>query len=191
MTLNGQEMTIHRGETFTIDRLIVNRDNSPFIVSSEYKNPYILITVASAKYSQENRYLVNWWLNLENLPRFTNTVVKEISSVNNMNEFAEDEPLEFVYHDKKTGKYQYLKEYSVGETAMFEDYEFRIIHSFPHNITKDWVEQTYFYSIRLVAGQKLDDTSTQPIDTFEVVQDILTPTKMTVLSDLNGGLKLK
>ena len=30
---------------------------------------------------------------------------------------------------------------------------------------------------------------TRPLATFEVVQDILLPTKITVLSDLNGGLK--
>lgn len=189
MILNGNEMTVYRGETFTIDRTIVNRDNSPFIVSSEYNNPYILLTITSTKYNQENRYLANWWLDLTDLPRFPNTVVKEISSVNSASEYADDEPMQFVYHDNKTGKYQYLKEYNVGEDALFEDYEFRIIHAFTHDITKDWVEQTYLYSIRLVAGRKTDEKSNRPIDSFDVVQDILTPTKMNVLSDLNGGLK--
>ena len=61
MTLKGNEMTVQRGETFTIDRLIVNRDGSPFIISSKYKNPYILLTVASTKYNQNNRYVANWW----------------------------------------------------------------------------------------------------------------------------------
>lgn len=192
-------MTVIRGETFTIDRTVVNRDGSPFIVSSEYENPYILISVASTKYNQQNRYLVNWWLSLDDLlsqdgskgmmPRFPNTRVKEINSINNTSEYANDEPMEFVYHDKQTGEYKYLKEYNVGETALFEDYEFRIIHSFTHDITKDWVEQSYVYSIRLVAGTKSDNNSTRPIDTFDVVQDILLPSKLTVLSDLNGGLK--
>lgn len=189
MTINGNDMTVIRGETFTIDRTVVNRDGSPFIVSSEYRNPYLLLSVSSTKYSQENRYLANWWLDLTDLPRFPNTIVKEISSVDNASEYADDEPMQFVYHDNKTDKYQYLKEYNVGETALFEDYEFRIIHTFTHDITKDWVEQSYFYSIRLVSGLKTDEQSNRPIDTFDVVQDILLPSKLNVLSDLNGGLK--
>ena len=49
MRLKGNEMMVHRGETFTIDRVVVNRDGSPFIVSSEYDNPHILISVSSTR----------------------------------------------------------------------------------------------------------------------------------------------
>lgn len=188
MTLKGNEMMVYRGESFTIDRLIQNRDGSPFIVSSKYNNPYLLLTVSSTKYSQKNRYILNYWISLEDLPRFPNTVVKEISSINNANEYADDEPMEFVYHDKQTGKYKYLKSYNVGETAMFEDYNFRVIHHFRNDVTKDWVEQSYMYSMRLVAGP-FTGNSERPIELFDVVQDILLPTKLTVMGDLNGGLQ--
>lgn len=189
MTLKGNEMVVHRGETFTIDRLVQNRDGSPFIISSKYKNPYLLLTVTSAKYSQENRYLANWWLSLKDMPRFPNTIVKDVTNLNHMSQYMDDSPMEYVYHDLSTGEYKYMKEYNVGEVAIFEPYECRILHHFTHDITKNWVEQSYSYSIRLVDGEKLDAYSNRPIDRFDVVQDILVPTKLTVLSDLNGGLK--
>ena len=189
MTLKGNEMTVQRGETFTIDRLIVNRDGSPFIISSKYNNPYILITVASTKYNQNNRYVMNWWLSVRDMPRFLNTVVKDVTSLNDANQYMDDDPMEFVYHDLSTGEYKYMREYYVGEPSMLEPYECRIIHHFTHNVTKNWVEQNYLYSIRLIDGEKLDINSPKPIDKIDVVQDILLPTKLTVLSDLNGGLK--
>lgn len=189
MTLKGNEMTIQRGETFTIDRLIVNRDGSPFIVSSKYKNPHLLITVASTKYNQQNRYLANWWLNLSDMVRFPNTVVKDVTSLSHISQYMDDSPMEYVYHDLSTDEYKYMRQYNVGETAMFEPYECRIIHHFTHDVTKNWVEQNYLYSIRLIDGEKLDVNSPKPIDKIDVVQDILIPTKLTVLSDLNGGLK--
>ena len=237
MTINGNEMTIQRGETFTIDRLIVNRDGSPYIVSSEYANPYILLTVSSTKYNQENRYLANWWLNLDEMydgknivkvPRFFSTRFKEITSKNNLIEYYEDEPYEYLYYIKNTGTYEYFS--SNGETTdahTWHEYNLRLIHHFMHNITKDWVEQSYVYSIRLVAGKDMtsylkelyktvfevdapdyksneelyldikakdekfveDLNYTRPLVNFDVVQDIVLPTKLTVLSDLNGGLK--
>lgn len=230
MTYTGHEMIVQRGETFTLDKVIVNRDNSPFIVSKEYKNPYILISVASGKYNQENRYIANWWLDLDKLytndgeiklPRFLYTRPKLIESFD-ITSVVNEGPTDYLYYTNDISKCKYFDEYNV-----WHDYEFRIIHHFLHSVTKDWVEQTYYYSIRLVAGLDMetyirdlyiavfykapddrksveelyleiknkDETFvkdlviTRPLATFEVVQDILLPTKITVLSDLNGGLK--
>ena len=82
MQLKGNEMTVTRGETFTIDRTIVNRDGSPFVISSEWNNPYILITVSSSSYNQENRYVLNVWLSLKDVHTFHNTTILEAKSGN-------------------------------------------------------------------------------------------------------------
>lgn len=232
MTLKGNEMTIQRGESFTIDRSVVNRDNSPFIISSEYANPYILITVASAKYNQDNRYIANWWLNVDTLydedgnliklPRFKYTRPVQISAFD-VTQVIGDMPGEYLYYVDDVTKCKYFDEDNV-----WHDYDFRIIHHFGHNVTKDWIEQTYSYSIRLVSGYDMSDyirnlykavyntdevpadwtneefynkikavnesyvkdlVISRPIVSMDVVTDILLPTKLTVLSDLNGGLK--
>lgn len=71
-TLNN-EIIVYRNETFTMSKLIRNRDNSPFIVSNRINNPYWLLSVASTRYSQLNRYIENWWLDLTSYPRFLTT----------------------------------------------------------------------------------------------------------------------
>jgi hypothetical protein len=220
MTINGNEMTIIKGETFTIDRTIVNRDGSPFIVSSEYNNPYLLLTVSSTRYSQEDRYVANWWLDLTDLPRFKSTVPIQIDEFSTT-KTTEDEPGENLYYVDDITKCKYF-----DDKDRWHDYEFRLVHSFLHATTCEWNEQTYLYSIRLVAGldmdtyiknlynavfyedaplgktteelyemiKNYDDKFVKDLDisrklaTFDVVQDILVPTKLTVLSDLNGGL---
>ena len=219
MRLNGNEMTVHRGETFTIDRTIVNRDGSPFIVSSEYENPHILISVSSTRYDIVNRYKVNWWLDLKDLPRFEFTRPKKINSFD-ITSVIDDLPRQYLYYvdDIKSCKY-------FDENDEWHDYEFRIIHHFVNAVTRDWVEQSYVYSIQLVSGNSTerymkdlyrsvfeidaDENKTteelyyelknkdeklvenldfsRPITGFDVVQVILEPTKLTVMSDINGG----
>lgn len=214
MQLKGNEMTVSRGETFTIDRTIINRDGSPFVISSEWNNPYILITVSSSSYNQENRYVLNIWLSLKDIPAFHNTTILEAKSENDIEAGA-------VYY--YNGKYVYLSNIKDGNN-MLEEYSLRIIYPFTHEITKEWVEQSYLYSIRLVAGTSVEqyvdavytsisgvirDNLTheekiqyilnmdatkleginieRPLVSFDTAIDILTPTKLSVLSDLNGG----
>lgn len=63
----------YRGETFTIDKVIRNQDGTPFVISNELQNPHFLISVSNTKYSQENRFVRNYWLSLEDFPKFTMT----------------------------------------------------------------------------------------------------------------------
>lgn len=225
MILKGNEMTVFRGETFSIDRTVRNRDGTPFIVSNKYNNPYVLITVASSTLGRSDVYKANWWLSLEDLPRFGYTRPVEIDKFDtDQTALVGHEPLEYLYcvDGDKGYEYKYF-----DEDKNWHKYEFRIIHHFLHEITKDWVEGTYLYSIRLVAGQSMLDhlrvlyralfnedapeactveelytivkqkdsrlvenlVLSRPIANFEVVQDILSPSKLTVLPDLNGGLK--
>uniref|UniRef100_UPI0040257F90 hypothetical protein n=1 Tax=Alloprevotella sp. TaxID=1872471 RepID=UPI0040257F90 len=227
MQLKGNEMTVTRGETFTIDRTIVNRDGSPFVISSEWNNPYILITVSSSSYNQENRYVLNVWLSLKDVHTFHNTTILEAKSGNveyilngesiHLSEISSDVLYSY------DGKYIYLSEVVDGNKIL-EEYSLRIIYPFTHEITKDWVEQSYLYSIRLVAGTSIEqyvdavytgisgvvhDNLTheekiqyilnmdatkleginleRPLVSFDTAIDILPSTKLSVLSDLNGG----
>lgn len=73
MRLNGNEITIVRGESFSIDRTIVNRDGSPYIVSNKLLNPNILITVADNSFLSKASKVYKYFLPLKDLPRFTLT----------------------------------------------------------------------------------------------------------------------
>lgn len=165
MRIQGNELTVRRNETFTIDFSVVNRDGTPFVVSSEYKNPYVLVTVSSAKYNQKNRYLSNWWLNLNDMynernervpvPRFKSTIIKRITSKSDTS-ILSDEPYETVYYNEEDDTYLYRVDDKDGTVNLVE-YDFRIIHHFTNSVTKMWVEQSYTYTVYLVSG---DDTLT-------------------------------
>lgn len=234
MNVNGNEITVHRGETFTIDRYIVNRDGSPFVVSSKYDNPYILLSVSSTRYSQADRYVLNVWMSLDAFgpdqivfPRFVNTTIIEKPDEATFERDAKaDGKFEAVYYVASTGKYRYY----AGQDAngdIFKDYEFRLTYPFTNDITSQWIEQSYLYSIRLVSGTLTDDYVSSIYDllfkdsdeynnnlnielkyeaicskdetykeinlgrkliSFGAVQEIVVPTKLTVLSELNGGI---
>lgn len=81
MRILGTDIYAQRNEAFTIDYTVHNADGSPFIVSSELENPYILLSVASTNYKQDNRYIKNYWLDLTNYPRFYGTNAFDLTSL--------------------------------------------------------------------------------------------------------------
>lgn len=62
MKIRGNRIEITQGETFTLDKLIVNEDGSPFIVSSKMLNPHILISISDSEYYTSGKYIKNYWL---------------------------------------------------------------------------------------------------------------------------------
>lgn len=148
MKLRGKEIIVHRGETFTLDMNIKNRDGSPFIIDSAIVNPYLLISVASSKYSQSKRYLSNWWLDLSNIDKFSSTIPVKISDFR-QDLLASDEGVNnYLYTDGK-GTYKYWD--STSKT--FKEYSFRVTKAFTYDITKEWVSRSYDYSITFIAGR--------------------------------------
>lgn len=177
-TLNNI-LVVHRNETFTLDKIVQNRDGSPYIISSELENPYWLLTVSSTRYDQNDRYIQNWWLDLSNYPRFYYTTpvnllsfkdsngnssftsFEDVSSLNsfvgtyfNGQQITEMAANDFVYYledDEGNRDYKY---WSVNLNG-WQKYECRIIKLFQQEITRQWVEQTYVYSITLMSGTSM------------------------------------
>lgn len=227
MKTYNNEIVVRRNETFSIDKYIVNRDGSPYIVSSRIENPYFLLTVTSSKYEQTDRYVLNKWLNISTTPRFytTNAVKLEYSTeeydvlhpgedgvlpswednylpsgyegdrllpyANAAVFYIEDAAgnrsyCYFVYTDEDDGE-----DYGEGDVRKNYDgkwvpYSCRLVTSFQKGITSNWIEQNYTYGILLVGGEY--NTPSEPIVTFDTVITILEPTKLTVLSNLKGGM---
>lgn len=173
----GSDIEIQQGENFNMDVLLnaSSREYIPYIVSSERKNPYFIITIASTKYEKNMRYVDSWWndpLSLEQLPTFIQTepfslgellADPEILTIQEANELesmdsrylyqytlAEEEIDEDVGH--KPYHYAYL-EYSSGNTTILIDtYECHIRQNFSSDITRLWGAQNYMYQITLVSG---------------------------------------
>ena len=198
-------MVIHRNETFTIDKYLVNKDGSPYLISNRIPNPYFLLTVASSKYEQKDRYTLNKWLSLTNQPRFTSTIFENIADHQTVGwdgtwenailpaGYEGDSPLyaneAAFYLQDATGHmtYKYWIYTGIAYNGIWSDYKLRLITSFLQDITKTWIEQTYYYGILLVGGTASVDSEV-PIETYDLVYTILEPSKLTVLSNMKGGM---
>ena len=203
MKTYGNQITIHRGESFTIDKYIVNKDGSPYIISNALKNPHLRISVSDSLYEQNGRYILNTYLDLSKLPRFVNTNVVDITLFRDRPNGAQLYPT----FDGMTGLPSgyigdSLVTYEKGNEAVFcnrlsdgkmlykyfsngswRDYSFRLIKSFSNELTRNWNGQNYWYDIALVSGPMINGTFAR----FDTKLSILNPTKLTVLSDLEGG----
>lgn len=170
------ELIVTKGETFTIDKLLQNKDGSPYIVSSRLSNPYWLISVSNTLYSQENRYIKNYWLPV-NVPRFNSTIainIKDIKSSNLLdapslyNSFNDvtsfpmvgwyngayvtfDNGLDSVFYEEDDNGNRVYK-YWLDDRNTWAEYSCRINKTFLQSDTKEWISQNYQYSIQLVSG---------------------------------------
>lgn len=66
MRLVGNEIYIQQGETWSLDFCVVNDKGHPFTALKAWENPYLAITVATARYEQQGDYRETYWLDLNN-----------------------------------------------------------------------------------------------------------------------------
>lgn len=216
----NNELVIHRGETFSMDKVVQNKDGSPYIVSNKLKNPYVLVAVSTTRYDQNKRYLLNQWLPLSDKARFSITdpidltsfktdVNGTVSKYTSFDDVNIRKPVlgsggkdcivsgyigdRFVFYDYDDcvlylENEQGIKEYRYWnlEHEGLLKYEFRITCPFTQDITSEWVEQSYVYSMTLMSGE-LPESGEPPFANIDTVQPLLTPTKLSVLSSINGG----
>ena len=216
----NNELVIHRGETFSMDKVVQNKDGSPYIVSNKLKNPYVLVAVSTTRYDQNKRYLLNQWLPLSDKARFSITdpidltsfktdVNGTVSKYTSFDDVNIRKPVigsggkdcivsgyigdRFVFYDYDDcvlylENEQGIKEYRYWnlEHEGLLKYEFRITCPFTQDITSQWVEQSYVYSMTLMSGE-LPESGEPPFANIDTVQPLLIPTKLSVLSSINGG----
>lgn len=206
----NNEIIVRRNETFTIDKFVETRDKAPYVISSHLKNPFFLITVTNSLYNQKDRYICNVWIPVD-LPKFDSTTPVNLADIcdehgNQLYRSFDDidglpsgyykgqlitfEPGDCVFYYEDDDGNRVYKYFEDGES--WKDYSCRIIYKFTHGITKDWIEGSYFYNIDLVDGI-LNQDAVQgqrpiPIGNLSEHIPILGATKLTVLSDLRGGM---
>lgn len=201
------ELKVYRGESFTIDKILVNRDGTPYVISSKLVNPHFLISVSNTQYSQQNRYVKNYWLTLDNFPRFESTEIFDIRSIKNsvgenssslytsfevakegilqlscLSGYLNGEPVEI--HPEEYAVCTDGVSYKYWKNDEWYDYQCRIVKTFTTEDTKEWISQNYFYSIQLVTGNEVEGDDA-PI----VVQSsypILPPTAIKVINYVQG-----
>ena len=201
MQVFKNELRVYRGESFTIDKTLQNRDGTPYIISSALANPYFLLSVSNTQYAQENRYIKNYWLNLDNFPRFESTQVFDIrtlktengGNISRYNEF--DDVDDEVLHGYLNGLYVEVEltgyavctdgtGYKYWNGSRWQDYECRIVKTFTTEDTSEWISQNYFYSIQLVSGAETTEGE-HPI-VVQTSYPILPPSAIKVTNYVQG-----
>ena len=208
MKVYRNEITIHRGETFTMRKKVICEDGSPFVVSNQINNPRWLITVTNSKYEQENRYVLNKWLVCGPLKFYRSKPIniKEIPIQDGIAYYQNFEtmPLPAGYEGDETEGYAdiavFYQELENGEriyrywkydndekndfSGDWEVYNCYITTQFNNDITSKWSSSTYWYSITLMCGEINDEGV---IIDSDLSIPILEPSKLLVQSNLRGG----
>lgn len=185
--LSNNDVKVQRNETFTLDKTFKYKNGFPIIISNNeetFENPYILITISDANYSQSERYILNKWLSLQNFPKFTLTTPYDIrkfyrmsgeekvylTGFSDINELTDGYvienyiygdtdknmsllPEDAVFYERNNGNID-CKYWDV-ETNTWKNYVFRIVTPFDQDITKNWIGQSYLYSIFIVTGKTM------------------------------------
>lgn len=190
MKTYNNELSVTRGESFTLDFEVRNPDGSPYIVSSRLLNPYWLVTVANSRYNQLNRYSLNQWLKVNSLGFISTNAIaypgETFGAYPDVN-YGDNEEYANAAVYYIGNEYKYFKFTTPGDTAhqgTWVDYTApRIIVPFDSADTSKWTEQDYLYNIALVDG-----ADEPPFTAYSAAIPIITPTRLTVTTRLTDTL---
>lgn len=204
MRVYADRIQVERGEEWTYDVYFQNRDGSPYIVSNQLTNPYILVTIASSKYTQNGRYIANFWnkvteafyctqpieLSGTTMPTPANGLSPEIQD-----DIQAKNQTFSTYAVYKWVDPNGVAQYKYWNGTAYEDYDFHFVMTFPTDITNEWIEQNYVFGVKLVAGTANADYNpevdgSRPIATFDGVQVLVAPMQLIVTSNIAGSLPL-
>ncbi len=213
----GHERKVQQGEDWNLDILLSASDVEyiPFIVSSERKNPFFVITIASTKYEKNHRYVQSWWCSVDDdlkWPRFYSTVPVDKGEVSYRGDITptdgetyatrclyqytlEEDEVDTILGHKP---YYYLWAaydndpgfHSFNHTEY--EYEPRLRFNFLSPQTAEWGSQNYMYQITLVSGQLMHERlheiylAHDAPDTWPVLPEDLND--WSTLSDVEKGL---
>lgn len=178
MKTYNEDMILSRNESFVFDRLLKNKDGSPYIISSQLSSPMIRMTVADDNYPSNERYVLNRYLSLKNtinevsIPVFYNTrpirLMNENGYATSFEGLEPGDTYNPIVVEQGVTKYNYAVYYIVDENTHeniykyyvqdeanvghWEDYQLRITIPFGVDITKEWTSKNYTYGIFLMDG---------------------------------------
>ena len=207
MRIYADRIQVERGEEWTYDVYFQNRDGSPYIVSNQLTNPYILVTIASSKYTQNGRYIANFWNKVtEAYKTFYCTQPIELTGSTMPtpeNGLSPEIQADIVAKNQTYSTYAVYKwvdpngvaQYKYWNGTAYEDYDFHFVMTFPTDITNEWIEQNYVFGVKLVGGTANADYNpevdgSRPIATVDGVQVLVAPMQLIVTSNISGSLQL-
>lgn len=180
MEMYGNEIRVQQGEDFNLDILLSasQLEYIPFIISSERRNPFFVITIASTKYEKNLRYVKSWWndiINDNGTPTFYQTTPYDFGEISELPGYGSVSDLEtkdtrqlyrYTLVDEdvdpelghKPYHYFYFDYSDDTSPRLVEGYECHIRFNFLTSETSEWGSQNYMYQITLVSGELIEDT---------------------------------
>lgn len=166
------ELTIYRGESFTLDFKVQYESGAPYIVSSEAENPYWLISISDSALETGNRDVRNYWLPVDNKNKYASTLPLDLYDFKTY--ATGDKPAYASFSDVKSfpisGVYyngQYVESLSAKHAVFYnslepgtykywdngwKDYDCRIVCPFRSADTSTLEIGKYYYSIQFITG---------------------------------------
>lgn len=211
MRSKAGDIYCERGETFTVGFDIRGNNNAPYCLSMNLDDEakgtksYLLLTVASSDdVTGENRYIANFWGDTSRFDKFYSTQPSEVSTrdANSLWSLIESRlnalgnptgvtPANYSLYYTVTGDgtRTYFKLNGTEGNASIADYTFKYIKHFPKEITEQWVEQRYNYSLKLVAGRIIADANSdgRPIIVDESYP-LIAPHSIYIGSNIRGSI---
>lgn len=178
MKTYNEDMILSRNESFVFDRLLKNKDGSPYIISMNLTSPMLRFSIADESYPANERYILNRYLSVTDeitkdiLPRFyktqpirlmsgTDTYATDFTNypgdtynpipTNISGVTKENYAVYYILDSDGNAIYKrYIQDDSVS--GHWESYSLRLIIPFGVEITKEWTSKNYTYGIFLMDG---------------------------------------
>lgn len=155
----GTTLQVNRGDVFTLTREVKYVDGKPYMISSTWENPFLLIIVSSNTYELTGKWTKNYWLDVSSYPKFDNMTPVYLASTS-----QEPEQSDVLYYMLNGTEREYYRYDRV--TSTYKPYVFAFTKRFLNKDTREWVGSEYQYQIRLVAGQLMTNYLTE---TFQIL----------------------
>jgi len=190
MKINANnDVSLYRGEAGAIDYKISQRTDYyvPFLISSDRIEPMVCITIGSTRRETKNIVSKQFWLELTDVPKFSQTVVSDLGQINDdtltttelLKAYLVDliEPgtlYQFTLKSEVEASNSQLHfAYSVmvdlTEVVHIDDYDFIVTMTIESIDTLDMVNTDYYYQIELMNTEPM----TQHIINFFTANPLL------------------
>ena len=159
----GNTLYVTRGETFVLGRSICKSNGyTPYVLSSNVQNPYIVITVQSDNFRTDKGYKHTFWLDISDYLSFTLKQVVALTTASLLSSDIGYNTAQYcVYEvpdDTQDSGYAYY--YSADGTTLTEYEGFIFKKVFTAQETSEWIERQYLYNIKLIGGITTTETLT-------------------------------
>ena len=192
MRVVGTRLVARRNRGGTLTFVLEHVNGKPFVIPSEWDNPHFVMTIASSRYDQAERYVKSWWVNLSAYPNVKNTEITETLPGDDdkpdvgANAYVTDFGTSVV--TTAEGIYWYTKK--VGETYEWVQYNPpTIVVTFTVQDAEQWLEHTYKWDCSIFVGTPTNlEQGYPPLKNIVVVKSLIEDAEMLVGSDSLGGL---